>query len=436
MPEIPVDELERIAASLTPEEWEQLGDRQALPPKALHRRLQEVFGRDFPETLWRRHKAHIDGLRHVHHLLTDDEQQRLGDTEDLRSPVDYAQRIIEVFDADQVAALKTRLVEERERKQQERAAARAAAKGRVHPYDFKHPARVNFDQLRTLENLHDNFARLLSVTLSTAMRRIVHVDTAFVDQTTYREFIMSLSNPAASYQFVLGPTPGQVILDFAMPVVFGLVDRVFGGQGSSRGVDPRQLSQIEMGVLAKVVKRTVEDLEATWEPILPDVEVHDIELETNPEFMQITADNEIVILLAFEVNAPGLTGLVSLCYPYFTLEPMLPHLGQITYVRRDRPTQEQTVAENRLRLGAMELPVVAELGRTTIPAAQARTLAAGDVIRLDTHVDDPTCVFLGGRPKLLGWPVADGQRAEVLLAGRIPAPLQGKYGTVDGRPGR
>ncbi|HIL11077.1 MAG TPA: hypothetical protein EYG11_20465, partial [Candidatus Latescibacteria bacterium] len=47
-------------------------------------------------------------------------------------------------------------------------------------YDFKHPARVNKDQLRTLENLHDNFARLLSSTFSGAMRAVVDVDTAFV----------------------------------------------------------------------------------------------------------------------------------------------------------------------------------------------------------------------------------------------------------------
>ena len=73
-------------------------------------------------------------------------------------------------------------------------------------YDFKHPARVNKTQLRTLENLHDNFARLLSSTLSRTMRQVVDVDTAFVDQTTYAEFIMSLSNPAMSYQFTLGPT--------------------------------------------------------------------------------------------------------------------------------------------------------------------------------------------------------------------------------------
>ena len=57
----------------------------------------------------------------------------------------------------------------------------------VNRYDFKHPARVNKTQLRTIENLHDNFVRLLSSTFSGAMRAVVDVDTALVDQTTYGE---------------------------------------------------------------------------------------------------------------------------------------------------------------------------------------------------------------------------------------------------------
>ena len=57
------------------------------------------------------------------------------------------------------------------------------------------------------------------------------------------------------------------------------------------------------------------------------VDITDIELETNPEFMQITAASEIVVLLAFEGSMPRANGLVSLCYPFFTLESLLPHLG-------------------------------------------------------------------------------------------------------------
>lgn len=431
MSDIPVDEIQRIVPSLTAAEQKRFGDMDELSPQGIRSRLQDLFGRDFPEVLWRRHKSDIDGLRHVHHLLTDQEWSQLGETDHLQSPAAYAQRILEVFDATKVEQLKVRLAQHREGKQREREGRHLDTTERVDTYDFRHPARVNRDQLRTLENLHESFARLFSVTLSAAMRRIVHVDTAFVDQTTYREFIMSLSNPAASYQFVLGPTNGHAILDFALPVVFGLVDRVFGGAGSSGGVEARQMSQIEMGVLAQTVRRTIQDLEATWTPFLPDVRIHDIELETNPEFMQISAPNEICILLAFEVNAPGMSGLVSLCYPFFTLESILPRLGQITQVRHGRPSREETHIDNRLRLGAMDLPVVAEFGRTTIPMAQATSLAVGDVIRLDARTDDPACVFLGGQPKFLGWPVVHGRDAAVVLAGRIPPPVQTKYGQTD-----
>ena len=297
----------------------------------------------------------------------------------------------------------------------------------VHGYDFKHPARVNKDQLRTLENLHDNFARLLSSTMSGAMRAVVDVDTAFVDQTTYAEFIMSLSNPSCSYQFTLDPTGGQAIMDFAMPIVFGMVDRIHGGKGSSQGVDARQVTPIEMGLLAKVVKRAIEDLEATWEPIVR-AQIRDIELETNPEFMQITAPSEIVILLAFEINATNMSGLVSLCYPFFTLEPLLPRLGQQSYVRTRRVPRETQRQHNRLLLGAMDLPAVAELGRTRIAAAEANELQAGDVIRLSARATDPARLYVGGKAKFLGWPYADESGdLSLRISGKVPPQSQGRY---------
>ena len=287
-------------------------------------------------------------------------------------------------------------------------------------YDFKHPARVNKDQLRTLENLHDNFARLLSSTFSGAMRAVVDVDTAFVDQTTYAEFIMSLSNPAMSYQFTLGPTKGQAIIDIAMPLVCSFVDRIFGGKGSSKGVDPRQMTPIEIGVINRIIRRVIEDLEATWEPILP-VEVTEIELETNPEFMQITAANEIVILLAFEVNSTNASGLVSLCYPFFTLESILPRLGQQTFVRRSEESKEELRLNNRLRLGSMDLPMVAELGRTKIELEAAESLQPGDIVRLPARATDPATVYLGDRPKFLVRPFAE-ENGEIKLkvVGKAP----------------
>ena len=297
----------------------------------------------------------------------------------------------------------------------------------VTSYDFKHPARVNRDQLRIIENLHDNFARLLSSTFSGAMRAVVDVDTAFVDQTTYAEFIMSLSNPSSSYQFTLGPTTGQAILDVAMPLTFGFVDRMLGGSGSSQGVDARQLSQIEMATTATIIRRVIEDLEATWEPILP-VEISDIELETNPEFMQITAASEIVILLAFEVKSTNAAGLISLCYPFFTLESILPLLGGQSYVRTRRGDLDEQVQKNRLRLGQTHLSVTAELGRSQLTVAEARGLQIGDTIVMGTGRDEPVVLYLEERPKWVGVPFAGKHgRVSVKVAAEIPPEEEEAY---------
>lgn len=281
-------------------------------------------------------------------------------------------------------------------------------------YDFKHPARVNKEQLRTLENLHDNFARLLSSTFSGAMRAVVDVDTAFVDQTTYAEFIMSLSNPSCSYQFTLGPTSGQAIIDFAMPVVFAFVDRIFGGKGSSQGVEARQLTPIEIGVINRIVKRVIEDLEATWEPILR-VEITDIELETNPEFMQITAASEIVILLAFEVNSTNASGLVSLCYPFFTLESILPRLGQQSYVRTNRMNQEEMRSANRSRLVKTKVPLRVELARGEATFRELHELQVGDIVRMESEIREPAVLYVNQQPKFIGVPGRKGRKNAVLI---------------------
>jgi flagellar motor switch protein FliG len=291
----------------------------------------------------------------------------------------------------------------------------------VNRYDFIHPARVNKTQLRTIENLHDNFARLLSSTFSGAMRAVVDVDTAFVDQTTYGEFIMSLSNPSSSYEFSLAPTKGRAIIDFAMPITFAFIDRIFGGKGSSQGVDARQMSQIELGVLAKIVKRVVEDLEATWRPIVPAV-IYDIDCETNPEFMQITAATEIVLLLAFEVNSTNASGLVTLCYPFSTLESLLPLLGQQSWAREDTSDADDRALANRLRLAKTPVPIVAEVGRNQFPLAAIEDLRLGDVLTFTTRPSDPMVVYAGERAKYLGGPfVGPHNNMMVKIAGQIPS---------------
>src|ERR1044071_466526 len=59
----------------------------------------------------------------------------------------------------------------------------------VRPYDFKRPERVSKDQMRSLQTLHESFARNFGVALSGYLRTIVEVKVAACEQMTYAEFV-------------------------------------------------------------------------------------------------------------------------------------------------------------------------------------------------------------------------------------------------------
>ena len=266
-------------------------------------------------------------------------------------------------------------------------------------YDFRHPTQVSKLQLRMLENLHANLARMMASSFSNLQRSVVDVDIAYLDQTTYAEFIMSLANPSCSYTFTIDPLGGPAILDFAIPIVGPFIDREFGGEGRPATCEPHPLTAIERSVMARCVTRTLADLEATWAPMIK-IQITDAELETNPEFMQVAAPSDTVILIAFEVNSQHSSGLVSLCYPYLTLEPVFPYLSVQSWASRSLE-KHRNRQDRLLRLKKIPAEIRLVWGRGEVAAADLASVKEGDTIVLQTRTGDPSIVYLEDQPLFL-----------------------------------
>jgi hypothetical protein len=179
--------------------------------------------------------------------------------------------------------------------------------------------------MRTLQNLHDGYARLLSTTLSSYLRTLVEIDIVSVDQLTYSEFMMSISNPSCIYVFQMEPLEGAAIFEVNPSLVFFIVDRLFGGQGKPSEHN-RELTDIEKNVLTKIVERALLNLKEVWEHVgifTPKIESY----ETNSPFVQIAPPNETIILISLEVRMKHGSGLISLCFPYMLLESVITKLS-------------------------------------------------------------------------------------------------------------
>ena len=133
----------------------------------------------------------------------------------------------------------------------------------------------------------------------------------------------------------------------------------------------------------------------------------------------ITAASEIVMLLAFEINTSQASGLLSLCYPFFTLESILPRLGQQSYVRSGRMDQEMLRGQNLDRLNKTYVQLKAELARGRATFRELQGLRVGDVMPLDSTIDQKTVLYVQDEPKFEGIPGRKGRKNAVLITNEI-----------------
>ena len=67
---------------------------------------------------------------------------------------------------------------------------------KIRNHDFRRPSKFAKDHIKTLNIIHDNYARLLTNFLSGYLRTLVQVEVISVEAIAYYEFNNSISNPA------------------------------------------------------------------------------------------------------------------------------------------------------------------------------------------------------------------------------------------------
>jgi flagellar motor switch protein FliM len=225
---------------------------------------------------------------------------------------------------------------------------------------------------------------------------------------------------------MLEPPGGAALLTLSPELLMMVIDRSFGGQGHSIEYEPRALTQIERKVANRMATSLLNSLETAWETAAP-IEIRDVSFESNPEFIRIAAPSDPTIVLAFEVNARGVTGQIHLCYPLTTLDPVLSKLAPRRPVQRSSSAKRQAPPVSRAALANVQVPLVVELANGHVSLQDLSDLREGDVLKLDTAKNEPAVVIVGERPKFLGRPGLNGKKRVVKITTCISAAEEEKY---------
>ena len=278
--------------------------------------------------------------------------------------------------------------------------AEATATTTIQPYNFRRPDRVSKDQLRALHFLHDRFAVNLSTSLSAFLRSVTEVSITSVEQFAYSEFLMSLPDPTAFYAIALPPVDTMGALELNPSIAFTMIDRMLGGSGRGVGVN-RALTEIEQNVTDAVVKLLLENLTDTWRGIV-DVHFRISGRETRPQMLQVSAPNEVVLLLSFDIKIAETRGVLNFAIPASAIEAVGGSFARSWHRTRREPTAVERAAlhGNLLRV---KMPVTAAI-ETNLVAGELMKMRVGDVLTLGHPVDQTVDIRVQGRPKFSGRP--------------------------------
>ncbi|WP_141500769.1 flagellar motor switch protein FliM [Paenibacillus luteus] len=285
---------------------------------------------------------------------------------------------------------------------------------KVSLYDFKRAVRFSKDHIRSLTRIHENFARYLTTYFSAQLRTFVQINVVQVEQLPYDEFIRSIPKMTILNIFEAEPLEGRMVLEVHPNVAYAMLDRMLGGQGIAPS-KINNLTEIETIIMERIFSRTFESLQEAWKTII-DISPRLEALETNPQFMQIVSPNETIALISFSTKIGDTTGMINLCIPHVVIEPIMSRLSVHHWFvsqKKARAPEEFEILEQRVNKA--KLPIVAELGESSITIKEFLGLNVGDVISLNKSVDDGLKIKVGDKLKFIGSPGSVKDRLAVQI---------------------
>ncbi len=287
-------------------------------------------------------------------------------------------------------------------------------------YDFKRPSKFSKEQLRTVSNMHETFARLTTTSLSAQLRSLVHVHVASVDELTYEEFIRSIPTPTTLAVINMDPLKGNAVLEIDPAITFSMIDRLFGGKGVTSGNKNRDLTDIEQSVMEGIIVRILANMREAWTQVI-DLRPRLGQIETNPQFAQIVPPSEMVVLVTLETKVGEEEGMMNFCIPYLTIEPIISKLSSqfwFSSVRRSSTTQYLGTLKEKL--STVDMDIVAEIGSIHLPIRDVLALQKGDIVRLSNiRIGDPITLSVGNKQKFFCQPGVVGKKMAVQITGKI-----------------
>lgn len=288
----------------------------------------------------------------------------------------------------------------------------------VKNYDFERPSKFSKEHLRTLENIFEHFGRLLSTNLPGYLRKNVSVEVMNSEAVIYQEFTNALSNPVLLGIVDFSPLEGSIIIELAQNLGYAIVDRMLGGEGNPLEKS-RDFTEIELAIIERIYNVITNLLPEPWVNVVH-VEPRLTRIETNSQFAQIIQPSEMVAIVTMNVRIGVVEGMMNVCIPYSCVEDVIDKLNTKSWYASMQTLDDTSYRDViEVMIARARIPVRAVLGKSTISLNDLLNMQKGDIIKLNSKVEDELSVYVGNIKKFTALPGSSSDSYAVKISSII-----------------
>ena len=268
----------------------------------------------------------------------------------------------------------------------------------IKTYDFKSPKKFTKERMSIVENLYESFSRSLATWLTGLMQVYCEVSVSKIEECRYQEYISAGEDISMFALMNLIPdnkeyNESPIVFEMEPALCFFMIERLLGGQGTEYELD-REFTDIEMAIIEHLLKKITEYVQDAWNGYM-DIRAVLTGMETNSNLLQMSASEDVILVVEMEVRVKELATKFYLAMPAANVEELTSKFGfkyvQKTKRRDNGAARRVNLVQNLLET---EVELRAILQRFELDAQEVMKLQVGDVVPLNRRIDSDVEVMV------------------------------------------
>ncbi|HEX7435137.1 MAG TPA: flagellar motor switch protein FliM [Caldimonas sp.] len=270
--------------------------------------------------------------------------------------------------------------------------------GGVRSYDISSQEKIVRGRMPNLEIINERFARNVRIGLFNLIHKSPEISIGGIKVQKYSAFLREIVAPTNFNIMSVRPLRGSGLIVCDPPLVFAVVDALFGGTGKFRTrIEGRDFSPTEQRIIQRLVDVVATEYSRAWGGVYP-LELEYQRSEMLPQFASIATPSEVVVSSSFAMEIGETSGSIHFCIPYSTLEPIRDVLYSTVQGDGNEPDR-RWLSMMKGQIQEAEVELVVELAHAPATVEQLLAFKPGDFIELDLQ--------RGVQAKVAGVPVFD-----------------------------